>query len=335
MKKYSLMILLMIVCNSLFGQANSGSFSIIKTIKVPGDEKWDFSAVDETHHRLFLSHETRVQVLDLKTDSIIGEIPNTPGVHGIAFAYDLNRGFTSNGDASSVTMFDLERLTVIKTIKVTGNDPDAILYDTFTQQVFTFNADSKSSTVINAKTGDVVKTIDLKGSPEFAVTDNKGKIFLNLEKQNQLLVINTKTFAIESRWDLAPCEGPTGLALDAKNNRVFTGCRGNKGLSVVDATSGKVITTLPIGATVDAVCFDAARQLIFVSNGDGTLNIFRQLSADSYSPLQTVITMPRSKTMALDQQTHLVYVSAADFTADKSVVHNTFGVLVIASTGVK
>ncbi|MFI5134657.1 MAG: YncE family protein [Chitinophagales bacterium] len=331
MKKFISLITMMLVCNLIFAQTGMKEFRIIKTIKVPGDDKWDFSAVDEKYQHLFLSHETRVQILDLKTDSLIGEIPNTTGVHGIAFAYDLDRGFTSNGDANSVTMFNLRTFEIIKTIPITGKDPDAILYDSFTRQVFTFNADSRNSTVINAKTGEVVKTIDLDGSPEFAVTDNSGKIFLNLEKESQLLVINTKTFAIESRWPLAPCEGPTGLALDATNHRLFTGCRGNKGLTVLDATSGKIITTLQIGVVVDAVCYDVQRKLIFVSNGDGTLNIFHQDSPDAYSSIQTLTTKPRSKTMALNQSTRLAYLSSADFTQDKKVVPGTFAVLVVGN----
>ena len=329
MKKIILFFILIIVYRQGFTQTKTNEFRIIKTIKVPGDDKWDFLAVDEKYQHLFISHETRVQILDLKNDSLIGEIPNTPGVHGIAFAYDLDRGFTSNGDANSVTMFSLKTFQVIKTIDITGKDPDAILYDQPTQQIFTFNGDSRNSTVINANTGEVIKTIDLDGSPEFAVTDNAGKIFLNLEKESQLLVIDSKTFAIESRWPLAPCEGPTGLALDAVNHRLFTGCRGNKGLTVLDATSGKIITTLPIGAIVDAVCFDVQHKLIFVSNGDGTLNIFHEDSPDTYSAVQTLTTKPRSKTMALNQTTHLAYLSSADFTPDKKVVPGTFAVLVV------
>lgn len=321
---------MVIIISAISSHAQTGAdFKILRTIKVAGDGKWDYSAVDEQNQRLFISHGDQVQILDLKTEKVIGAIDSAHNVHGFAFAHDLNKGFFTNGATGTVTIFDLTTFSVIKVVKVTGDDPDNIVYDPLTKRVFTFNGDGKNSTVIDAKTGQVLNTIDLQGSPEAAVIDNTGNIYLNLGKENVVLRINTSTYKIEAKWSVSPGQGPTALGIDITNKRLFIGCRGNKGLSVTDATSGKIITTLPIGEKVDAICFDPETKNIFASNGDGTLNIFHEDTPDTYSTVQTVVTKPRSKTVALDLNTHLAYLSSADFTPDKKVVPGTFAILVV------
>ena len=300
-----------------------------KIIALPGDAGYDYLSIDKVNGRLYVSHGNSVNVIDLNTEQPVGVISDLKGIHGIAIANKSNRGFISDGRADAVVAFDLTTLKTIATIPVDAKGPDGIIYDPFSDRVFCFNGDSNNSSVIDPNTLKQVGTVDLGGAPEFAVADGKGKIYNNLEDKNSLNVIDTKTLKVIMNYPLAPCGGPTGLALDNAHHRIFSVCRQNKGMSVVDATSGKVIVTLPIGAGVDAVAYDPETKLIFCSCGDGTTTIIKQQSADEYSVIQTLKTPVRAKTMALDTKTHKIYLSVAEFEpGTRKVLPNTFKVLV-------
>jgi YVTN family beta-propeller protein len=251
-----------------------------------------------------------VEVLDVDSGAIVGNIPNTEGVHGVAIASDLGRGFTSNGKSSTVTIFDLKTLKPIASAP-TGKKPDAIIFDPSTSRVFAFNGESDSATAIDAATGKVAGTVDLKGGPEFAVADGKGYVFNNLEEENLLLKIDARKLTVEQRWPTDPCKAPVSMAMDRENRRLFVGCR-SKVMAVVNADSGEVITTLPIGDHVDATAFDPETKMIFNSNGEGTITVIHQDGADKYSVVDTVKTAPKAKTMALDPKTHKLFLSTAE-----------------------
>lgn len=308
---------------------SSVSYGFDKKIPLPGDGGYDYIAIDEANNHLFVSHGTSFNVVDLATEKPIASIDGMKGVHGIAIVNEVNKGFISDGKASSVVVVDLTTFKILKTIPLSAADADAIIYDPYSKKVFVFNGDGKNTSVVDINTLTEIKSIPLGGGPEFAVADGKGLIYNNIEDLNSLKVIDTKTFTVKATYPLAPCGGPTGLALDPENHRLFTGCRTNKGLSVVNAVSGKVITTLPIGAGVDAVVYDAENKLVFASNGDGTVTIIKQQSADEYSVIQTLVTQPRAKTMAFDKKTRKIYLSAPEFEkGTRKPVPGTFAVLV-------
>ena len=327
--KPNLKFLTMLFLCSISLQVQAQKFVLQKTIPLPGDGGYDYLAIDAPNNRLYVSHGTAVNVVDLATNKPVGIISGLKGDHGIAFADDLNRGFISDGKANAVVAFDLKTLKTIETIPLSTTGPDAIMYDPFTKHIFTFCGESSNAAVIDPQTMKQIGTVALSGAPEFAVSDGHGKIYNNLEDKNSMDVIDAKTMKVIKNFPLAPCGAPTGLALDAKNHRLFTVCRENKGMSVVDEISGKVITTVPIGAGVDAVVYDAANKLVLVSNGDGTATIIRQKTADSYEVLQTLETQYRAKTMALDTKTHKIYFSVADIVkGTKNALPGTFKLLV-------
>jgi YVTN family beta-propeller protein len=308
---------------------NAQQYTFDKKISLPGDGGYDYIAIDEANNHLFVSHGTSFNVVDLATEQPIATIDGMKGVHGIAIVNEVNKGFISDGKANAVVVVDLTSFKIIKTIALTATDEDGIIYDPFSKKVFVFNGDSKSTCVIDPQSLELVKTIDLGGGPEFAVSDGKGLVYNNIEDLNMIKVIDTKSMAVKTSYPLSPCGGPTGIAMDHLHNRIFTGCRTNKGLSVLDATTGKVITTLPIGAGVDAVIYDESQQTIFVSNGDATTTIIHQESADSYKVVQTLTTQPRAKTMALDKKTKKIYLSAPQFEpGTRKIVPGTFAVYV-------
>jgi DNA-binding beta-propeller fold protein YncE len=300
-----------------------------KSISLPGNGGYDYLKIDEANHKLYVSHQTTVDVIDLNTEKPIGVIEGMQSVHGIAIVNDLNKGFISDSRANEVIVFDIRTLKVIKRIPLTKKGADAIMYDPYSHLIFTFNGDSESACVIDPVKLKEQTTIDLGGEPEFAVADGKGIVYNNLEDKSRLDVIDTKALKVLKSFPLAPCGGPTGLALDAKNKRLFTVCRENKGMSVVSIETGKIVNTLAIGAGVDAVVYDEAQHLVFVSNGDGTATIFKQNSADTYELFQTLKTAYRAKTMALDSKTHKIYFSVADYeTGSRNTVSGTFRVMV-------
>jgi len=286
------------------------SYHVIKKIPIPGQGGFDYLTIDGSARRLYVSHGTQVEVLDVDSGAIVGKIPNTMGVHGIAIAPELGRGFVSDGQTATVTIFDLKTLKPIAEVPA-GKKPDAIIYDSASSHVFAFNGGSDSTTVISAADGKVVGTLDLGGGPEFAAADGNGYVFNNLEDQSKLVKINSKKLSVDERWPLAPCEAPSSMAMDRPNRRIFIGCR-SKVMAVVDADSGKVITTVAIGDHVDASAFDPESKLIFNSNGEGTISIIHEDSPDTYSVVQTVKTLPRAKTLALDLQTHRVFLSTVE-----------------------
>ncbi len=285
-------------------------YSITKKISIPGQGSWDYLTVDEAARRLYVSHGTQVEVINVDSGNIVGTIPKTLGVHGIAIAPELGRGFVSNGQSSTVTIFDLKTLKPIADVP-TGQKPDAIIFDPATSRVFAFNGASNSATAIEAATGKVSGTVDLGGGPEYATADGNGFVYNNLEDESLVLKIDSRKLTVDKRWPTAPCASPSSMAIDRANHRLFIGCR-SKVMAVMNADTGQVITTLPIGDHVDATAFDPATKLIFNSNGEGTITVIRQDGPDKYSVVETVKTLPKAKTMALDPKTHRLFLSTAE-----------------------
>lgn len=304
-----LTILALTIAGAISAQA-AAEYSVTHKIAIPGQGSFDYLTVDETARRLYVSHGTQVEVLDIDSLRVVGNIPKTPGVHGVAIAPELGRGFVSNGQASTVTIFDLKTLKPIEVVS-TGKQPDAIIYDPASSRVFAFNGDSNSATAIDAATGRVEGTVDLQGGPEFAAADGKGYIFNNLEDESLVLKINARDLKVEQRWPTAPCASPSSMAMDRANRRLFIGCR-SKVMAVMNADTGKVIATMPIGDHVDATAFDAETKLVFNSNGEGTITVILQENPDRYSVVETVKTAPRAKTMAFDPKTHQLFLSTVE-----------------------
>jgi DNA-binding beta-propeller fold protein YncE len=292
----------------------AGGYHLTRKIPIGGEGGWDYLFVDTGEHRLYVSHGTKAVVIDLNSDSIIGEVAPANGIHGVAVAPELNRGFTSNGRDTTVTIFDLKTLATIGTVTVTGANPDAIVYDPVSRRVFTFNGRASNATAIDAATGQVQGTIPLPGKPEFAQIDGKGQLYVNIESDTgQIVVIDTRAMKEVKRYWLTGCAEPSGLAYDRANVRLFSVCD-NAVMVVSDPLAGKVIVTLPIGPGVDAAAFDPGTRLVFSSNGgDGTVTVVEQQSADKYTVLGNVATQRGSRTMALDAGTHKIYLSAAEF----------------------
>jgi YVTN family beta-propeller protein len=284
-------------------------YHIIKKVNIPGTGGWDYVSVDEAGRRVYIAHATQVEVLDADTSELVGTIPNTPGVHGVAIAAEFGRGFISAGKSDSVIIFDLKTLKPLGEVKV-GKKPDAIIYDPATKHVYAMNGDSDSTTVINAADGKVVGTIDLGGGPEFAVADGKGSVYINLEEKADTVHIDSNALKVLHHWPLAPGGTATALAFDPQTRRLFAGCRGGQLMVVLDADSGKIITTAPIGERVDAAAYDPATKLVLMSTGGGTIAVFHQDSADKYTLLENLPTNSGSKTMGLDPKTHHLFVPA-------------------------
>lgn len=311
----SLWLFLALLCLAFPALAQNSGYHVVNKITLGGEGGWDYLAIDSAAHRLYVSHATKVVVVDVTTGKPVGEIPNTNGIHGIAIASDLKRGFTSNGRDATTTIFDLQTLAVLGIAK-TGGNPDAILYEPVTKRVFTFNrtrvSSEASTTVIDAAKGEVVKTLMLGGRPEFAVTDGKGTVFVNLDDKSEIAVIDARELTIKARWPLAPGESPSGLAIDAKKRRLYSVCE-NKKMIVMNADNGKVIAELPIGAGTDGAAFDPGTGLAFSSNGgDGTLTVARETAPGKFTT-ETVKTQPGARTMTVDPQTHRLYLSTAEF----------------------
>lgn len=280
-------------------------------IALPGAGKWDYAAIDAGHRRLYVTHGSQVQVIDLDTGKIAGAIAGTDGVHGVAFAPELNLGFTSNGRADSVTVFALDSLEVKRQVKVGGRNPDAILYLPAARQLYTFNGSSGDVTVFDAPAMRIVSTIKAGGKPEFAVDDGAGRVYFNIEDNSAIEVIDVAAGKVVAHWPLAGCEEPSGLALDAAHARLFSVCK-NKLAVVTDARDGRRVAEFAIGAHPDAVVYDAAAGQVYVSNGDSaTLTVARQLTPDSYDVTASVPTAPGAKTMAFDPATGRAYLPAA------------------------
>jgi DNA-binding beta-propeller fold protein YncE len=287
------------------------NYQVLNKVTVGGDGGWDYLLFDPDGNRLFVSRGTHVMVLDAKTGATQADLPDTPGVHGIALAPEFGKGFISNGRSNNITIFDL------KTLKATGQadagtNPDAIIYDPASKRVFAFNGRSSNATAIDAATGKVAGTIALTGKPESGVSDGKGKVFVNIEDKHSITAIDSKALTATATWEIAGCEDPSGLAIDRKNHVLFSGCA-NKIMAIVDADSGKLITTLPIGAGVDATGFDSKQGLAFSSNGEGNLTVVKEKSPKEFEVAQTVETARGARTMTLDERTGTVYLVTAQF----------------------
>src|SRR5438552_10634778 len=293
--------------------AGPSGYHITKTAKVGGNGGWDYLTVDSKARRVYISRSTHVMVLDADTAAVVGDIPNTNGVHGIAIAADMDKGFISDGRDGNVTIFDIKTLKVLGTAPA-GKNPDAIIYDPASKRVFAFNGSSKDATAIDAKTGTVAGTIPLGGKPEFAAADEKGHVFVNIEDTSEIVQFDSNKLTVENRWKIAPGEGPSGLALDRKHRRLFSVCS-NKMMVVVNADTGKVVTTLPIGQGTDAAGFDPETGFAFSSNGEGTLTVVHEDSPEKFSVVENVPTKKSARTMALDLKTHNIFLPAADFDA--------------------
>jgi DNA-binding beta-propeller fold protein YncE len=291
--------------------AQSG-YHVTKRINTGGEGGWDYLSVDTVGHRLYISRSTHVQVVDLDRDSLVGDIPNTPGVHGVAVAPSLGRGFTSNGRDTSVTIFDLKTLAPIKVVKVTGLNPDAILYDDASGRVFALNHTGANVTAIDAATGTVVGTVPLSGTAETGQSDGEGTIFVNVENKNVIDAFDAKTLAVKSHIALPGCDEPTGMGIDRAKGRLWVGCGGNKAMAIVDYRAGKLVATVPVGEGVDASDFDPATGLAFASAGDGTLAVVRE-DAPNHFVVEMVNTARGARTMALDPRTHRIYLSSAQY----------------------
>src|ERR1700723_2079013 len=319
--------------------AAAPGYHVVKTYKVGGDGGWDYLTTDAEARRVYISRGTHVMVLDADSGKSVGDIADTPGVHGIALAPELGRGFVSNGREGTVSIFDIKTLATSSKVKA-GDNPDAILYDSATKRVFTFNGRSQDSTAIEAAKGTVLGTIKLDGKPEFAASDGKGEIFVNIEDKSQLDAIDPNKLEVKAKWPLAPCESPSGFSMDRKNRRLFVGCE-NKMMAVVNADTGKVLATPAIGDGVDATSFDDGTGLAFASCGEGVLSVVREESPEKFSVAENVPTQAGARTLALDSKTHNVYVVTAKFgpppaaTADdphprRSILPDSFVVLVVS-----
>jgi YVTN family beta-propeller protein len=316
----------------------ASGYHLLKKIPLGGEGGWDYLTFDPSSGRLYIARATHVIVLDTASGKVVGDIPDTAGVHGVALAREFGRGFTSDGRAGMVTIFDLKTLATIGHAN-TGQNPDAIVFDSASKRVFAMNGRSGDATAIDAATGKVAGTVALGGKPEFAVADGRGRIYVNLEDKSQEVVLDSRKLEVVARWPLAPCEEPTGLALDPEHRRLFAGCH-NQLMAVLDADSGKLINTLPIGRGVDATAFDPGLQYAYASNGEGTLTVVHEDAPDKFTVVDNVPTQRGARTMALDPATHQVYLATADFAPmpapvpgrprqRPAIVPNTFVVLVL------
>lgn len=298
---------------ALFASAalHAQSYKVSGSIPIPGDSGWDYLLGDGESRILYVSHGVEVVLLDLDSEKITGKIEGMKRIHGIALAHEFNRGFISDGGSDEVVVFDLKSHQVLDKVKA-GTNPDGILYDPASKRVFAFNGRSSNATAIDAKNGKVAGTIPLDGKPEFPVSDGHGNVYVNIEDKSEIQKIDPKALKVTATWSIAPCEEPSGLAIDVKNHRLFPVCDNQK-MAVVDASSGKVVTTVPIGDGPDAAYFDADKRVVFSSNGAGTLTVVKQESADKYVVVDNVKTERSARTMAMDPKTKKIYLPAASF----------------------
>ncbi len=312
MKKLLLPLLAILVFVSVTDAQQSKGLHIINTFHIASTGSWDFIAVGPVNDWLYVSHGTQVNILNIKTGDSVGVIENTIGVHGIAFDVANKKGFTSNGRINTVSVFHMNTNKVLAQI-ATGQNPDVIIYEPFSKNIITCNGRSKNLSIIDPVKNVVIDSVEVGGKPELAVSDGMGKLYVNIEDKNEIVVIDTKTFKVLNHWSLAPGAGPTGLAMDKATKRLFAGCE--KLLVVIDATNGNIVDKIPIGEGCDGVAFDESSKNIYASNGDGTLTVIHEETAAKFSVAENVITKKGAKTIALDKQTHLIYLPTAEFEA--------------------
>jgi YVTN family beta-propeller protein len=330
MKKIILLAVILAFGNAVFAQG----YHVLNTYHIQSPGRWDYIALSPVNDNVYVAHMTQVNILNRNTGDSVAVIPHTEGVHGIAFAPQFGKGFTSNGRKNTLTVFDINTNNVQAEIK-TGENPDAIMYDAFSKKVYVCEGHSNDLCIVDPSNNQVIKTVDLGGKPETAVSDNAGKIFINIEDRNEIVEVDAKTYAIEHRWKIGKGEEPTGLAIDTRTKRLFAGC-GNRLLIVLDAESGSVVKEIPIGDGCDGVAFDNGLKNILSSNGDGTLTVINERSANEYSVVENAATQRGARTLAVDEKTHKVYLPTADFAANKEpgqrrpdMVPGSFQVLVV------
>jgi YVTN family beta-propeller protein len=297
----------------VLAQAPSKLPTTVRKITIGGEGGWDYLTADTASKRLYVSRSSRIIVLDTESEKVVGELKGTPGVHGVAISPDLGRGFTSNGGDDTVTVFDTNTLKETGRIKV-GGRPDAIMFEPTSNRVFTFNHGSKDATAIDAARATVAGTVALNGVPEAAVADGKGHVFVNLMDKNGVAEFDARDLKVLNRWSLASGQRPTGLAMDRERRRLFSTCGGNQTMVVLDADSGTILAKLPIGPGCDGCAFDPGRGVAYSSNGgDGTLTVVREETPGKYAVAGTIPTQASARTIALDPQTHRIYLAAATF----------------------
>lgn len=335
MKKLAISIIAILSAFLVYSQQTTyNGYKITNKIHLEGDEKWDYLYSDDQANRLYVSHGGLVQVVDEVTGKLLGNITGMKGVHGIAIASLLNKGFITSGKDSSVTIFDTRTLQLITRVTMTGKGPDGILFDPFSQKVFVFNGKSHNSTVINPQTNQVIATITLSGKPEASVSDGKGKIYVNFEDKSNIALINPADFTVENEWQLSPGEGPTGLAIDTETHRLFSVCS-NKLLVVVNAVTGEVIANLPIGEKTDGTAFDPGLKRIYCSNGDLTMTVVQEGDGDKFVVLENFPTQKGARTITVNKLTHHIYLPSANFELQQSgekpkIIPGSFVILDIA-----
>lgn len=313
MRSHRLLVLLFVAgLWAAFSQSQAAmpGYKLIKTVPLPGEGGWDYVTVDPEGRRVYVSHATKVDVVDADSGEVVGAVADTPGVHGIAVAASLGRGFTSNGKTNTVSVFDLKTLKTTNTI-ATGKGPDGIMYEPTARRVFVFNGRGNSATVIDASALKVATTVELGGKPESAASDDKGNVYVNIEDKGEVVKIDGAKLEVAARWSVAPAKDPVSLAIDPRAGRLFVGCR-SKECVILSLETGKVVGTLPIGAGVDAGAFDPAAKMAFCSCGDGTVSIIGQEAADKYVVVETLKTKTGARTMAFDPKTQRIYLPAAD-----------------------
>jgi DNA-binding beta-propeller fold protein YncE len=302
---------LLSLCLSMGLGLRASGPEVLRTFKIGGEGRWDYVALDPAGGRLYVPRSNRVMVLDLD-GRVKGEVPGTAGVHGVALCRELDRGWTSNGQAGTVTVFRLSTLEVEKVVKTTGENPDAILFEPATRRVFTFNGRGKNATVLDALSAEVVATIPMGGKPEFAACDGAGRVFVNNEDTSEILVLDARALKVVARWSIRPVEEPSGLAMDVQRHRLFS-VGGNRRAAVVDADSGQVLSVLPIGSGTDGVAFDPGTGCAYASNGEGTLTVIRPNGPATYEVAATVRTRPGARTLVADPLRHRLYLPTAEF----------------------
>jgi DNA-binding beta-propeller fold protein YncE len=328
-----------ILCAGLMSRAAApapgpSGYHVVKTVSIPGDEGWDYLNVDAAARRVYISHGSHVVVMNADTYAVEGDVPDTQGVHGIALAPDLGRGFISAGRANTAIIFDIKSLKTLATVKTDAN-PDAIVYDSVTKRVFTLNGRGQNATAINGADGSAAGTLALGGRPEFAVADGKGSIFVNIEDKNEIVQFDAQKITETHRWPLAPCKSPSGLAMDLKNRRLFAVCD-EKVMAVVNADTGKVVASPAICDGPDAAAFDPATGYAFASCGDGNLTVVHEDSPDKFSVVENVSTKRSARTMGLDLKTHNIFLPAAEFDAPAAgerrgkMKPGSFGIVVVS-----
>jgi DNA-binding beta-propeller fold protein YncE len=306
-----LLAFVLVAAIGVYAVPQAGGYHVIRRMPVGGDGSWDYLRVDPDAHRIYISRSTHMMVVDEVSGKVIGDIPDTKGIHGVALAFDLGKGYTSNGGANSVSVVDLKTLKTLSEIKIEGGNPDSIIYDPMTKRVFTFNGKTNDSTAIDTATGKVVGTVALGGKPEEPALDGKGNMFVNIEDKSSITEFDTKTLAVKGTWPLAPCEGPSALAIDTVHRRLFAAC--DKVMVVINADTGKVVASPPIGGDPDGNGFDPSTGMLFAACREGLVAVIHQDSADKYSAVGNITTQFGTRTMAMDPKTGHVFTVTADF----------------------